>query len=587
MASSGSFNTTGYQGRYLQFAWNIPDGGQDISANTTRINWTLKGAGQAESGYYLSGNFKVVIDGTVVFQSATRIQLRDGTVVASGTTTLYHGVDGAKSFSASAEAGIYSVAVNCSGSGSWALPAIARASEITSAGDTTLGTACHIRWTPKHRDFGYKLRFSLGSWNYTTGAIAPETTGAFTYVGDVIPLDAANQIPNTKTGTMTVTLYSYTDWTCTTQIGSASTASFTVVVPNSTAPKILMDLSPASSLTGSAASYYVQRLSKVKADFSRSTGQYGAKIKSFEMIVNGSRYTASPYQSDWLPHSGYIEVKGIVTDSRGYSSENTQQILVIPYDSPAVIPYTGAGSIVCARCLEDGTINPSGTYLKIRAGRKYSKVAGGGIQRNFCTLGYRYGLSGTALPTTFTTLIAKAATTDFVDIVVPEVTLEAASSYTVQLHVQDDFGAASTLTFAISTDQVAFHLREGGKGAAFGKYSEADELLDVAWDANFRKSFNGCYLKRISVEGSTTMRIQTMWTAFDGGATRQTIYIFGSVSGTPVHGMITVNKDGVASWSGTGNVTVSAVAGGAVEVKLPAIAWDVFTAFSAKFIEIA
>ena len=135
MANSGSFNTTGYQGRYLTFAWTLSS--QSIENNTSTIAWTLKGAGNASSSWYNAGNFKVVINGTTVYSSSTRIKLYNGTLVASGNLTIAHGSDGNKSFSASAEAGIYTVAVNCTGSGSWALPAISRAATITAAPNFT------------------------------------------------------------------------------------------------------------------------------------------------------------------------------------------------------------------------------------------------------------------------------------------------------------------------------------------------------------------------------------------------------------------------------------------------------------------
>ncbi|MBQ2347783.1 MAG: hypothetical protein II388_05355, partial [Clostridia bacterium] len=135
MASSGSFNTTGYQGRYLTFAWSVSS--QSVANNTTTIAWTLKGAGTASSSWYRSGNFKVVINGSTVYSSSTRIQLYDGTLVASGNFTMTHDTAGNKTFSASAEAGIYTVAVNCSGSGSFTLPQIARAAKITAAPNFT------------------------------------------------------------------------------------------------------------------------------------------------------------------------------------------------------------------------------------------------------------------------------------------------------------------------------------------------------------------------------------------------------------------------------------------------------------------
>ena len=487
MASSGSFNTAGYEGRYLQFAWSIPDGGQSISDNKTKINWTLTGKGTGQSGYYMSGNFKVVIDGTTVFQSADRIQLWDGTLVASGSVTLSHGSDGTGSFSASAEAGIYTYDVNCSGSGSWSLPAIARASAISSAGNITLGNKCSVKWTPKHKSFGYKLKFSMGSWSYTTGAIVPGTTAAYTYTGYTIPLAAANQIPNSKTGTMTVKLYSYTSSACTAQIGTEDSKTFTITVPSNAGPTAAMELSPVTSLGAPFDALYLQGKSKALADLSGSTAKYGASIASGSFTALGKKDGSSPYRSGLLNTSGDIEVKGTVTDSRGYSASITKTISVIPYSIPAVIPYTGEKSIICQRCTEDGTVSHLGTKLRIKAGRLYSKVVSDGAQKNFCLLGYRYAASGDSYPDGFTTLIAKTDTaSDVIDITITDITLSLTSSYSVQLYVEDDVGSSAVLTFAISTGIVTMHLKAGGKGAAFGKYAENDNMLDIAFDTNLR-----------------------------------------------------------------------------------------------------
>jgi len=135
MANSGSFNTNGYQGRYLTFSWSVSS--QSIESNSSTISWSLKGAGNASSSWYNAGNFKVVINGVTVYSSSTRIKLYNGTVVASGNLTIAHGSDGTKTFSASAQAGIYYVAVNCTGSGSWSLPTISRQATLTSAPNFT------------------------------------------------------------------------------------------------------------------------------------------------------------------------------------------------------------------------------------------------------------------------------------------------------------------------------------------------------------------------------------------------------------------------------------------------------------------
>lgn len=135
MASSGSFNTGGYEGRYLTFSWSVAS--QSVVNNQTIISWTLKGAGGSTTSWYNSGNFKVVINGSIVYSSSTRIKLYNGTTVASGQFTIAHNSDGNKTFSASAEAGIYTIAVNCRGNGSWALPQIARQATITNAPNFT------------------------------------------------------------------------------------------------------------------------------------------------------------------------------------------------------------------------------------------------------------------------------------------------------------------------------------------------------------------------------------------------------------------------------------------------------------------
>lgn len=134
MALSGSLSTNAYNGqRSVTLNWSAT---QNISANTSTINWTLIGSGPATS-YYMSGNFKVVIDGVQAYYSATRIQLRNGTVVASGSHTIGHNADGTRGFAIHIEAGIYTVAVNCTAQQSFTLNQIPREAKLTSAPNFT------------------------------------------------------------------------------------------------------------------------------------------------------------------------------------------------------------------------------------------------------------------------------------------------------------------------------------------------------------------------------------------------------------------------------------------------------------------
>lgn len=125
MALSGSVKTSTYGSMGLILSWTAT---QNVSANTSTIKWTLKSFGRESNFWYMAGNFKVVIDGSTAYSSADRIKLygNGATTVATGSKTITHNNDGSRSFSVNVEAGIYTVAVNCTGSGSFTLDKIAR-----------------------------------------------------------------------------------------------------------------------------------------------------------------------------------------------------------------------------------------------------------------------------------------------------------------------------------------------------------------------------------------------------------------------------------------------------------------------------
>ena len=370
------------------------------------------------------------------------------------------------------------------------LTTIPRASTLTSASNKTLGNACSIKWTPLSKSFRYKLKFTLGSFSYTTGAIHPNTTSAYTYTGYALPIaDIAPQITsNPPTGTMTVTLYTYSDTAATTQVGSASSETFTVTVPNNstTKPTVSMTLAPVSSLGTAFSSLYIQGKSKVKASLSGS-GKYNATISSYKMYIGGKSYS-SPYQSGYLSTPGTVTVKGRATDSRGYYNESEQDITVIPYSKPSLLPASDESSIICARSDANGNLSESGTYLKIKAKRSYSKVVSGGVQKNFCLIRYRYRTESTSSFTAWQTLLAKNSTsTDTVDVNLSGVVSSAETAYVVQVGVSDDIGESYAVQFDIPTDFVTMDLPEEYEGKSIGVFRHA-----VAPDGDE---------KRIDIEG--------------------------------------------------------------------------------------
>lgn len=222
MALSGSFNTSAWTAESgdkisLLFSWTAT---QDTGANTSTISWTLKGA-RSNSGYVNAGGFKVVIDGETVYSKSTsyRINLYNGTVVASGTKPITHNNNGTRTFSVSVEAGIYYYDVNCTGSKTFTLDTIPRASAI-SCTTANIGSNPTITIERAANSFTHTITYRFGT---LTGTIATKTTET-SIKSWTIPDSFYTQIPDAKTGWGVLTCVTYNG---TTAIGS-STCEFDV-----------------------------------------------------------------------------------------------------------------------------------------------------------------------------------------------------------------------------------------------------------------------------------------------------------------------------------------------------------------------
>ena len=427
--------------------------------------------------------YNMTVNGKTFSGTVSKDVLLDWVLLATvSVSDIAHDDDGTKSIAISGYVTPPSTSVvvghKTSGSGTFTLDTVPRASTIASAGNVTLGNACNVKWTPASASFRYKLKFSMGNWSYTTGAIHPNRKTAYTYTGYAIPLDAANQIPNSKTGTMTVTLYTYSDAAATKQVGSADTETFTVTVPDnsSTKPVVSMTLTPVGSLPSAFAGLYIQGKTKVKAALSAS-GKYGTTIKSYSMKVDGiSHGSGDGYTSDYLSDYGSKTVYGYATDSREITGSTSKSITVIAYSKPKIAVS------VCGRCDANGNLTDSGTYLKIKATRSYSTVTSGGVQKNFCQIRYRYKVASAASYSAWTTILTRdnLATNQVETGALLDGVLAVNTSYMVQVQAVDDIGEYAGTTISIPTDKVYMH-RDGARNSlGIGKYVETDDMVDVA-----------------------------------------------------------------------------------------------------------
>lgn len=342
MATSGTFKTSAYDGACLQFDWSLKS--QSTVNNQSVISWTLKGAGIKSGYWYMAGPFKCTVNGTVVYQSNTRIKLYTGTVVASGKLAIGHDTNGAKSFSAYAECAIYVTSVNCKGSGSWSLPDIGRASQPSlntwpnNSPDFNIGDTIVVHMNRKSTVFTHTVVLKLGSYSYTIG----------TGVTDNITLDtgriASNlyaQMPNSNsmTGEIAVTTYSGS-----TVIGTSSCAIIAHVVnSNPTLDASYEDSNSATVAITGDNQYIIRNNSTLKISVSNAQALNSATLKTLTAVVNGNAYTGTLKGSTGVINVGVVnvsydtEVTVKIVDSRGNVDQKKITVLVYDWSLPSAI----------------------------------------------------------------------------------------------------------------------------------------------------------------------------------------------------------------------------------------------------------
>ena len=497
--AKGTINLTksNASGSYIEgmIEWEATaDTGANASKNVVAKLYVKKGSTETILTVPTEGTwtYSLTVNGSKVSGSVRLSVLNDWVLVATKTiSSIAHDSDGTKQIiiagSVVAPAGTSFGGHITSGGNTVAFDTIARASTITSAAGVTIGNNCSIKWTPASASFRYKLNFSIGNWNHTTEVIHPGSTAAYTYTGYLISLDAAYQIPG-KTGTMTVTLATYSDAAGTKQIGSNSSVTFTVTVPetDATRPTVKsMSVSPVSTLAAPFNGLYIQGHSKVKATL-EFDAKYNATVAATSITVEGISY-GSPYESAVLNNPGKVSVKATVKDSRGHYGTNYREIEVIPYSKPYVKAMSGQTSVIVGRCDASGAMTDSGTYLKIKAKTVFSRVVSNGVQYNFGKLKYRYRKEGGTYSAWQTILDYKTDKSD--DVITPPLlngSLDIKSNYQVQIIATDDLYESTPVTLSVPSDNAYMDRPAGGKSMGLGGYSTGEGNLDVYWKLKAR-----------------------------------------------------------------------------------------------------
>lgn len=342
MSTSGTFKTSTYESACLQFDWSLKS--QSTANNQSVISWTLKGAGIKSGYWYMAGPFKCTVNGTVVYQSSTRIKLYTGTLVASGELAIGHDTNGSKSFSAYAECAIYTSAVNCKGSDSWSLPDIGRASQPSlntwpnNSPNFNIGDTIVVHMNRKSSVFTHTVVLKLGSYSYTIGT---DVTDNISLDTDRIASNLYAQMPdsNSMTGEIVVTTYSGS-----TEIGTSSCAIIAHVVNSN--PTFDVSYEDSNSKTVAITEnnqYIIRNNSTLKISVGNAQALNSATLKSITADVNGNAYTGTLNGSTGTINVGAInvsydtEVTVKIVDSRGNAGQKKITVLVYDWTLPSAI----------------------------------------------------------------------------------------------------------------------------------------------------------------------------------------------------------------------------------------------------------
>lgn len=319
---------TGNQGSHYTQYLTVNYSNYDIPNNRTWVEITYSRTRQ-NSNYYNYGYANpshIYINGSEV-ASATPYSAHNNyetQTLCTWSGYIYHENDGTKSFNVSAS--FSSSSANLSGgsvSGSVTLPTIPRTSGVTCA-SFNIGDSTIISIDRKSSSFTHTIDFSFGNY---TGRVAYRT-GDTTVGWTPNTSSMYAQIPNTKSGTGTITCYTYSGDT---HIGT-STTTFTAYAKESDCkPDVsatIIDTNNTTIALTNDSSKFIKYFSKPKVTIS-ATPKYSSSISSYSTSINDGQ--SSQTQETIFNTIAGNQITVSTTDSRGFSKNETYTLDMVDY----------------------------------------------------------------------------------------------------------------------------------------------------------------------------------------------------------------------------------------------------------------
>lgn len=361
----------------------VEQGSQSITDNTSTVNWRMT---VSRTGAYYTRNqqgdstLSLNLDGRNVHYSYPTWETSgEEYTLASGSSTISHNADGTKTLPISCtfnpNNGLHGTITV---SASLSLTTIPRSSSV-SVSPGVIGSSVTININRQSSSFKHTVRYS---WAGKSGTIATNVDTSATWS---IPIDFANDIPNSASGTGTIFVDTYSG---NTKTGTQSTT-LTASVPSNVKPTFtgvsLSDLNGAAQNLIPNGNTFIQVISNIKVAFNGAVGSYGSSITGYYAEIIGKNQSTSSNGGSLgiMNYHGTVKIRASVSDSRGRWSDTKEvSVTVLEYFAPALsfsIARTGSTS----------------STLTVTRNAKIAPLAVSGSQKNTMTLTFKVARLGT------------------------------------------------------------------------------------------------------------------------------------------------------------------------------------------------
>lgn len=324
---------------YVRLVLEVNETSTSIENNTSTVSWQLwleRGSSWAYD-LYNESLAEVEINGQTILSKYVSFDLRNNDWVRFGSDsiTIPHNDDGTKSISISArltnvadmgDIGWFSGTVN--------LSTIPRASAIRSVSATELGKTVSVEIDKKVSGFKHQIWWSVNGSEWIHLGKNYDTSVQFT-----VPIDYANRIANSDTGTVDVCVRTLQgDTTIGRDVYLNGTS---ILVPKDIVPTL--ENITASERVSKIAEIipqgnFVKDKSTIRLESLGAKGAYGSTIVSTELSL-GNLVVRAP-QGDFPANTnGPVTATAKITDSRGRTATKSIQINIVDYYAPKILAF--------------------------------------------------------------------------------------------------------------------------------------------------------------------------------------------------------------------------------------------------------